>query len=65
MRLPPPQLAAARAWRIANKPRFDALYGSTHDHDFMREERRRGLIYARQWRLARVAPSNGSQESSK
>ncbi|WP_066651781.1 MULTISPECIES: hypothetical protein [Sphingomonas] len=47
------KLARARAWRLANKPFFDALYGSDGDHRFPSSERVRGMAYARAWRAAR------------
>lgn len=48
-------LARARVWRIANKPYFDALYGSHSDHAFPATERVRGHAYARAWRVANAA----------
>lgn len=55
LKRPSPRIAAARAWRIANKPYFDALYGSENDHSFFADQRRWGLVFARRWRAANAA----------
>lgn len=57
-------LQRARVWRIANKPYFDAIYGSEQGHDWMRTERARGIIFARAWRERRAAADGRGRDEA-